>query len=48
MSKEQYYVCMSCKKGFEKKQDKEKKDNTAGICPNCGREMRIVQYSIWR
>lgn len=48
MSTDRYYVCMSCKKGFDKKQDKEKKREGGGFCPVCGREMKIVQYSVWR
>lgn len=48
MNMEKYYICMSCKKGFEKKREQEKKDDQTGFCPNCGREMKIVQYFVWR
>lgn len=48
MSMEQYYVCMFCKKCFDQKEDREKKDDQTGFCPICGSEMKIVQYFIWR
>ena len=48
MSMEKYFVCMSCKKGFDQRQDKDKKDDKTGFCPNCGKEMKIVECLIWR
>ena len=45
---DRYYVCMFCKKGFDRKQDKEDKDGKTGFCPKCGREMKTVLYFVWR
>ena len=48
MSVGKYYVCLSCKKSFDRKPDQGENDDQKGFCPHCGREMKVVQYTVWR
>ncbi len=43
-----YYVCPVCRKSYSEKSERSKAEKEILICPNCGREMQLVQYFVWR
>jgi len=43
-----YFVCPVCRISYEKKRKEQRAGMKEEICPVCGREMRAVQFRLWK
>lgn len=43
-----YFVCQVCRKSYENREKEGRMKEKKEICPVCGREMREVQFFLWK